>query len=401
MNAINAQQPTWDAVDRALEQWLAPQDEALRAATASADHEGLPQIAVSPAQGRLLEVLALAIGARRILEIGTLAGFSTIWLARGLVAGGSLVTLELDPERARLARTNIDRAKLTAKVEVMVGPALASLESLRSAATPPFDLIFIDADKENCPAYLDHAIALSREGTLIVVDNVIRRGRLIETDTGDASVEGVRAMMDRIAKDPRLAAAGIQTVGAKGYDGMVLALVGDAPRAAGEPLEILLRHDAWATRAVLQACAALGDDQWHRRFEMGPGSLHDTLTHVVGAMFRWADRIDGPTTELRPSIEGVARRTPAELLALLDAAESGLAASADRARARGLGTEFEVTLAGKTHRFTLGAALVHVTTHGMHHRAQCLNMLRHLGAPGISDRLPEIDPLDWQLQAEA
>jgi caffeoyl-CoA O-methyltransferase len=401
MNPANPQQPTWDAVDRALEQWLAPQDEALRAATASADHEGLPQIAVSPAQGRLLEVLARAIGARRILEIGTLAGFSTIWLARGLVPGGSLVTLELDPERARLARTNIDRARLTAKVEVMVGPALASLESLRSAATPPFDLIFIDADKEHCPAYLDHAVALSREGTLIVVDNAIRRGRLIETESGDASVEGVRAMMDRIAKDHRLAAAGIQTVGAKGYDGIVLARVGDAPRAASDPLDILLRHDAYATREVLRACSGLTDEQWHRRFEIGPGSLHDALTHVVGAMLRWADRIDGPPTELRPSIEGIARRTPAELLALLDAAESGLAASADRARARGLGTEFEVTLAGKTHRFTLGAALVHVTTHGMHHRAQCLNMLRHLGVPGISDRLPEIDPLDWQLQARA
>ncbi len=401
MNPASPQQPTWDAVDRALEQWLAPQDEALRAATASADHEGLPQIAVSPAQGRLLEVLARAIGARRILEIGTLAGFSTIWLARGLVPGGSLVTLELDPERARLARTNIDRARLTAKVEVMVGPALASLESLRSAATPPFDLIFIDADKEHCPAYLDHAVALSREGTLIVVDNAIRRGRLIETESGDASVEGVRAMMDRIAKDHRLAAAGIQTVGAKGYDGIVLARVGDAPRAASDPLDILLRHDAYATREVLRACSGLTDEQWHRRFEIGPGSLHDALTHVVGAMLRWADRIDGPPTELRPSIEGIARRTPAELLALLDAAESGLAASADRARARGLGTEFDVTLAGKTHRFTLGAALVHVTTHGMHHRAQCLNMLRHLGVPGISDRLPEIDPLDWQLQARA
>jgi caffeoyl-CoA O-methyltransferase len=401
MNPINPQQPTWDAVDRALEQWLAPQDEALRAATASADHEGLPQIAVSPAQGRLLEVLALAIGARRILEIGTLAGFSTIWLARGLVPGGSLVTLELDPERARLARTNIDRAKLTAKVEVMVGPALASLESLRSAATPPFDLIFIDADKENCPAYLDHAVALSREGTLIVVDNVIRRGRLIETETGDASVEGVRAMMDRIAKDPRLAAAGIQTVGAKGYDGMVLALVGDAPRAAGEPLDILLRHDAWATREVLRACSGLSDEQWHRRFEIGPGSLHDALTHVVGAMLRWADRIDGPTRALRPSIEDGSRRTPAELMALLEQAATDLSASAERARARGLETELEVTLGGQAYRFTLGAALVHVTTHGMHHRAQCLNMLRHLGAPGISDRLPEIDPLDWQLQAEA
>ena len=236
---------------------------------------------------------------------------------------------------------------------------------------------------------------------MIIIDNAMHRGRVIEQGTGEPSVEGVRSMMDAIRRHPRLKAAGIQTVGAKGYDGMVLALVGDAPRAASDPLDILLRHDAWATREVLRACSGLTDEQWHRRFEIGPGSLHDALTHVVGAMLRWADRIDGPPTELRPSIEGIARRTPAELLALLEAAESGLAASADRARARGLGTEFDVTLAGKTHRFTLGAALVHVTTHGMHHRAQCLNMLRHLGAPGISDRLPEIDPLDWQLQAEA
>ena len=233
------------------------------------------------------------------------------------------------------------------------------------------------------------------------VDNAMHRGRLIEQGTGEPSVEGVRSMMDAIRRHPRLKAAGIQTVGAKGYDGMVLALVGDAPRAAGDPLDILLRHDAWATREVLRACSGLTDEQWHRRFEIGPGSLHDALTHVVGAMLRWADRIDGPPTELRPSIEGIARRTPAELLAILEAAESGLAASADRARARGLGTEFDVTLAGRTHRFMLGTALVHVTTHGMHHRAQCLNMLRHMGVPGISDRLPEIDPLDWQLQAQA
>jgi predicted O-methyltransferase YrrM/uncharacterized damage-inducible protein DinB len=389
MNPINPQQPTWDAVDRALEQWLSPQDDALLAAQMSAERAGLPRIAVSPAQGRLLEVLALAIGARRILEIGTLAGFSTIWLARGLVPGGSLVTLELDPERARLARTNIDRAGCGETVEIVVGPATQSLEALRATGVPPFDLVFIDADREQCPAYLEHSIALSRPGTLIIVDNAMHRGRLIEQG------------MDAIRRHPRLKAAGIQTVGAKGYDGVVLALVGDAPRATSDPLDILLRHDAWATREVLRACSGLTDEQWHRRFEIGPGSLHDALTHVVGAMLRWADRIDGPPTELRPSIEGIARRTPAELLAILEAAESGLAASADRARARGLGTEFDVTLAGKTHRFTLGAALVHVTTHGMHHRAQCLNMLRHLSAPGISDRLPEIDPLDWQLQAEA
>ncbi len=401
MNTPQPSQSTWDAVDRALEQWLAPQDEALQAATMSAERAGLPRIAVSPAQGRLLEVLARAIGARRILEIGTLAGFSTIWLARALPVGGSLVTLELDPDRAQLARENIDRAGCSEIVRIVVGPAAESLESLRAAGTPPFDLVFIDADREHCPAYLEHAIALSRPGTLIIVDNAVHRGRVIEQGTSEPSVEGVRAMMDAIQRNPRLKAAGIQTVGAKGYDGLLLALVGDAPRAESDPLDILLRHDAWATREVLRACAGLTDEQWHRRFEIGLGSLHDTLTHVIGAMRLWADRIDGPPTELRPSIEGDVQRSSAELLVILDAAAAELAASAERARARGLWTEFAVTLAGHTHRFTLGAALVHVTTHGMHHRAQCLNMLRHLGVPGVSDRLPEIDPLDWQLQARA
>ncbi|MFM8818841.1 MAG: DinB family protein [Phycisphaerales bacterium] len=399
MSTSHPQQSTWEAVDRALEAWLAPQDRALHATTAAAAEAGLPEVAVSPAQGRLLEVLARAIGARRILELGTLAGFSTIWLARALPPGGTLVTLELEPERARRSRGNLARAGCGAGVDIMVGPALRSLESLRAAGAAPFDLVFIDADKENCPGYLEHAIALSRPGTLIIVDNAIRRRRLIEPGTGDPSVDGVRAMMDAIQVHPRLRAAGLQTVGMKGYDGMVLVLVGDAPRAETDPLDILLRHDAWATREVLRACARLTEEQWHRRFEIGPGSLHDTLTHVVGAMFRWADRIDGPPAALRPSIEGDARRTPAELLELLESAASGLTASAERAKARGLGTEFEVTLAGQTHRFTLGAALVHVTTHGMHHRAQCLNMLRHLAVPGISDRLPEIDPLDWQLRA--
>jgi uncharacterized damage-inducible protein DinB len=165
--------------------------------------------------------------------------------------------------------------------------------------------------------------------------------------------------------------------------------------APSDPLSIALEHNAWATRELLQSCAALDDEQWNRRFEMGLGSLHDTLTHVVGAMFRWADRIDGPPRTVRPSIEDGSRRTPAELMVLLDRAASELAASAERARARGLETGLDVTLAGQVYRFTLGAMLVHVTTHGMHHRAQCLNMLRRLAVPGISDRLPEIDVLEW------
>jgi len=171
--------------------------------------------------------------------------------------------------------------------------------------------------------------------------------------------------------------------------------------ASSEPLSIALEHNSWATREVLRACAALDDSQWHRRFEMGPGSLHDTLTHIVGAMFRWADRIDGPPRAVRPSIEDGSRRTPAQLMTLLDGAAADLAASAERARERGLGTAIDVTLGGRAYRFTLGAMLVHVTTHGMHHRAQCLNMLRQLAVPGVSDRLPEIDVLEWQLGSAA
>jgi len=167
---------------------------------------------------------------------------------------------------------------------------------------------------------------------------------------------------------------------------------------SSEPLSIALEHNSWATREVLRACAVLDDSQWHRRFEMGPGSLHDTLTHIVGAMFRWADRIDGPPRVVRPSIEDGTRRTPAELMTLLDGAAAALAASAERTRARGLETALDITLGGQTYRFTLGTMLVHVTTHGMHHRAQCLNMLRQLAVPGISDRLPEIDVLEWQIR---
>ena len=395
---MDQQAALWTSIDRAFERWLAPSDAALERVIASAAHAGLPEIAVAPAQGRLLEVLARAIGARRILEIGTLAGYSAIWLARALPADGTLVTLELEPDRARLARENLDAAGLAARVEVMVGPASTSLESLRAAGTPPFDLIFIDADKERCVEYLEHSLALARPGTLIVVDNVVRRGRLVDPATNDPSVDGVRAMMDLIAQNPRLAAAGVQTVGAKGYDGLLVAVVAEPQRPApvsSDPLDILLAHDAWATREVLAACAPLDTDAWHRRFEMGLGSLHDTLTHVVGAMLRWADRIDGPPRPLRPSIEGTVR-TAAELRTLLDLAESDLAASAARARSRGLDTALEVTLGGTPHRFTLGAMLVHVATHGSHHRAQCLNMLRRLGLPGVSDRLPEIDVLDWQ-----
>jgi predicted O-methyltransferase YrrM/uncharacterized damage-inducible protein DinB/catechol 2,3-dioxygenase-like lactoylglutathione lyase family enzyme len=397
-----SQQAMWNAVDRALEGWLAPADEALTRTITSAARAGLPEIAVAPAQGRLLEVLARAIGARRILEVGTLAGYSAIWLARALPPGGELVTLELDPDRARLARENIDGAGPSASVEVMTGPAAQSLDTLIAAGVPPFDLVFIDADKASCPQYLERAVALSRPGSVIIVDNVILRGRVIEAGTGDPSVDGVRTMMDLITRHPRLHAAGIQTVGAKGYDGLLVAVVKQGavpPARSADPLDLLLGHDAWGTGEVLRACAGLSEEQWHRRFDIGPGSLHDTLTHIVGAMLRWADRIDGPPRALRPTIENGTRRTPAEIRTLLDGAAADLAASTARARQRGLGTQVDITLGGTPYRFTLGAMLVHVTTHGMHHRAQCLNMLRRLAVPGVSDQLPDLDALEWQLKA--
>ena len=165
-----------------------------------------------------------------------------------------------------------------------------------------------------------------------------------------------------------------------------------------DTLDISLAHNAWATRELLHVCEKLDDAQWHRRFDMGPGSLHDTLTHIVGAMLRWADRIDGPPQPVRPSIEDGTQRSRAELRALLDDAEAALAASAARARQRGLDTALDVTLGGTPYRFTLNAMLAHVTTHGMHHRAQCLNMLRRLGAAGISDALPDLDVLEWELK---
>lgn len=216
---------TWTAVDQALESWLAPADDALSGAIARATREGLPEIAVAPAQGRMLQVLARTIGARRILEIGTLAGYSAIWLARALPNDGKLITLELDPDRARLAKENIAHAGLGSRVDVIVGPALASLDAMLAAKPHPFDMVFIDADKRSCPQYLERAVALSRIGTLIVVDNIVRRGKLIDPNTADPDTDGIRAMMDLISRHPLLEAAGVQTVGAKGYDGFLLALV--------------------------------------------------------------------------------------------------------------------------------------------------------------------------------
>ena len=207
----------WAAVDRYLADLLIPSDPGLDPALAPGD------AAVSPLQGQLLQVLARAVGARRILELGTLAGYSTIWLARALPADGSLVTLEIDPASAAAARANLVRAGVAAVVELRVGPALETLPQLQG----PFDLIFLDADKSESPQYLRFALELSRPGTLIVADNVVRAGAVLQESSGDLRVQGVRRFFDLLAAEPRVTATAIQTVGGKGWDGFVLALVGE------------------------------------------------------------------------------------------------------------------------------------------------------------------------------
>jgi predicted O-methyltransferase YrrM len=216
---------TWTAVDDYIADRLIPADRALEAALASNREGGLPAIDVSPAQGKLLNLLARMISAKRILEVGTLGGYSTIWLARALQPGGKVVTLELDPHHAKVAQGNVDKAGLSGSVDIRVGPALKSLEALGKEAGEPFDLIFIDADKPNNPNYLSWAMRLSRPGTVIVCDNVIRDGAVVNEDGRDAFVEGARAAFSFIGGDKRLDGTAIQTVGAKGYDGFAIAIV--------------------------------------------------------------------------------------------------------------------------------------------------------------------------------
>ncbi len=215
-------QQGWSAVDQYISDRLAPPDDALAAAVAASEDAGLPPIAVAPNQGKLLHLLALVRGARRILEIGTLGGYSAIWLARALPPGGHLDTLESDADHAAVARANLERAGLAGVVEVHVGPALDTLPRLAG----PYDLVFVDADKPSNAAYLAEAVRLSRPGTLIVVDNVVRGGAVADPAATDASVVGTRALFDALAADPRLTATAVQTVGSKGWDGFVLAVVG-------------------------------------------------------------------------------------------------------------------------------------------------------------------------------
>jgi predicted O-methyltransferase YrrM len=215
----------WTAVDGYVADLLFPPDLALSGALTASEAAGLPTIAVSPTQGAFLHILARSLGARSILEIGTLGGYSTIWLGRALAPGGTLVTLEADPLHAEVARANIARAGLDDVVEVRVGKAMDTLPALAAERRAPFDLVFIDADKPNIPAYFDWALRLSRTGGMIIVDNVVRDGEIIDDASDDPSVQGVRRFLAQVAGEPRVSATVIQTVGAKGYDGFAIALV--------------------------------------------------------------------------------------------------------------------------------------------------------------------------------
>jgi len=222
-------QELWTKVDRYLDELYVGDDAALDAALEANAKAGLPAIDVSPTQGKLLNLLARLVGARRILEIGTLGGYSTIWLARALPADGKLITLEAVAKHAEVARSNLRRAKLADRVDVRVGPALATLPLVAAEGGGPFDLVFIDADKPNNPAYLEWALKLTRKGALIVGDNVVREGKVIHAGTTDPSVKGVRRFNELLAKEPRVSATALQTVGVKGYDGLAIALVTAGP----------------------------------------------------------------------------------------------------------------------------------------------------------------------------
>lgn len=218
-------QELWSAVDRYIGDLFVPSDPALDAALASSAEAGLPPINVAPNQGKLLQLLARLRGARAILEIGTLGGYSTIWLARTLPPDGRLITLEADPRHAEVARANIARAGLAGVVELRLGRALDTLVRLFSDGEGPFDLIFIDADKPGYPDYFGWALKLSRRGSVIIADNVVRKGAVADPASKDPMVQGVRRFNELVAAEPRVSATAIQTVGSKGYDGFAIALV--------------------------------------------------------------------------------------------------------------------------------------------------------------------------------
>jgi len=223
--AASPNQPQWTAVDRYITDLLVGSDPVLEAALQANAAAGLPSIDVTPNQGKLLHLLARMLPARRILEIGTLGGYSTIWLARALPAESRLITLEAESKHAEVARANLQRAGLERVVDLRLGPALETLPKLADEGCGPFDLIFIDADKPNNAAYLGWALKLTRPGSLIIGDNVVRNGAVIEAGSDDPRVQGTRRFYEMLSAEPRVSATAIQTVGSKGYDGFAVALV--------------------------------------------------------------------------------------------------------------------------------------------------------------------------------
>ena len=218
-------QETWDAVDRYFVDLFVPPDPALEEALRASNEAGLPAINVAPNQGKLLNLLARIQGARKILEVGTLGGYSTIWLARALPPDGKLITLEADPKHADVARANIERAGLSWIVNVRLGRALDTLPQIEAEGHGPFDLVFVDADKPSNPDYFAWALKLTRPGSVLIFDNVVRRAAVIDGDLSDPGVQGTRRLNELLASDPRVDATAIQTVGIKGYDGFAIALV--------------------------------------------------------------------------------------------------------------------------------------------------------------------------------
>jgi predicted O-methyltransferase YrrM len=227
-------QELWAAVDQYFAGQLTAEDDALETVLLASERAGVPQGAIPANQGKLLELLVRIRGAHRVLEIGTLGGYSAVWLARGLAPDGHLLTLEANAHYAEVARANIAAAGLAAIVQVRVGPALQTLQELIAENAEPFDLIFIDADKQSNPGYLEWSLKLSRPGTVIVADNVVRAGLILDPDgkdprLGEGGVQGLRRFHELLASDPRVSATVIQTVSAKGHDGFAIALVRDAP----------------------------------------------------------------------------------------------------------------------------------------------------------------------------
>lgn len=218
-------QEQWTAVDNYIGSLVVPSDAALDAAIEASTKAELPAIAVTPNQGKLLHIFARLVKAKKILEIGTLGGYSTIWLARALPPRGRLYTLEINPKHAEVALKNVKRAKLGNVVELRLGPAIDSLKKLAKENAGPFDLTFIDADKASIPDYFTWSLKLSRSGSLIIVDNVVRKGAVIDAASKDADVQGVRRLNEMLAKEKRVTATTIQTVGSKGYDGITIAMV--------------------------------------------------------------------------------------------------------------------------------------------------------------------------------